>query len=136
MEAEKAAHQTPPDPNSNRQRKGAFTKAAHQYGQLYGPAYDRTTGTIATRPTKQATMIRTLKCSLNRDHVANQTIRYHPTQYANSTKTALDLMQVGTFKRADLLSLERDARHQGVHKSPVIPSGCRRTQGANLTDKL
>ena len=34
MEAEKV-QQTPPDPNSITQRKGAFIKAAHQYGQLY-----------------------------------------------------------------------------------------------------
>ena len=34
MEAEKV-QQTPPDPNSITQRKGAFIKTAHQYGQLY-----------------------------------------------------------------------------------------------------
>ena len=34
MEAEKV-QQTPPDPNSITRRKGAFIKAAHQYGQLY-----------------------------------------------------------------------------------------------------
>ena len=34
MEAEKV-QQTPPDPNSITQRKGAFIKAARQYGQLY-----------------------------------------------------------------------------------------------------
>ena len=35
MAAKRKPQQTPPDRNSNRQRKGAFTKAAHQYGQLY-----------------------------------------------------------------------------------------------------
>ena len=34
MEAEKV-QQTPPDPNSITQRKRAFFKTAHQYGQLY-----------------------------------------------------------------------------------------------------
>ena len=35
MAAKRKPQQTPPDRNSNRQRKGTFTKAAHQYGQLY-----------------------------------------------------------------------------------------------------